>query len=348
MSGTYKSFPLKLTGKRKARYAGLPGVAISGWKRARDIAGYMNRGYKSSRAAKKAKTGSISALLTKQTREGHEMQDGPNSLSKCHFGTHPSYIPDSILRTLQRQVRVVNSAASFESTIGTQNAVWLNYADPTTLYGMIPSVNDKMILHTIRAEASLVNSSSTNSTLVLYDIVCRKDCNSANTGSPNGAWQVGIDDAGGSSTDYKIIGSIPTESVLFNDYYKIVQRTRISLSPGQMHRHEVTYNPNKVLSGEYLSNVTYGLAGITCGVMVVQYGMPAHDSTTATSVTVDVGALDFLNKVSYDWRELENSVTSWSKTNNLATTFAVGEQFVNEAVGQVQDAGGLHPGTLHT
>lgn len=348
MIGTYKGHPLKLSGKRKSRVVGLPNTVLSGFKRARDISLYMNRGYSAARAAKKLKTGSISSLLQQNTRQGRELQEGGNSLTKCHFGSHRCYIPESVLYTLQRQVKVYNTAGSFESATGTQAAVWLSFADPTSLYGMLPSVNDKMILHSIKAEIAMVNSSSTNSTLMVYDIVCRKDCNSANTGSPNGAWQVGIDDAGGSSTDYKIIGSVPTESVLFNEYYKIVQRTRVSLSPGQMHRHEVSYNPNKVLSGEYLNNVTYGIAGITIGTMVVQYGMPAHDSTTSTSVTVDVGALDYITKVSYDWRELENSVTSWTKGNNLATSFAVGEQFVNEAVGQVQDAGGLHPGTIHT
>lgn len=291
---------------------------------------------------------SFTQLMTQRTREGKEFQDGPNTLSKCHFGYYKPYIPESVLKTLQRQVKVINSAGSFESTVGTQNATWLSAADAASLYAMLPSVNDKMILHTVRGEISLVNSSSTNSTVVLYDIVAKRDSNTGNTGSPNGAWQVGIDDAGGNSTDWKVIGSIPQESVLFNEYYKIVQRTRISLAPGQMHRHEFSYTPNKVLSGEYLNNVTYGAAGITIGTMVLQYGMPAHDSTTTTAVTVDVGAIDYLFKVSYDWRELENSVTAWTKSNTLATSFAVGEQFVNQAVGQVQDATGLRPTVLHT
>ena len=233
--------------------------------------------------------------------------------------------------------------------MGKQAVVYFSYSSPTDLYGGLASVNnDKMIFHGVQAEISMVNASSTNSQIFIYDVICKKDCNSGNTGSPNGAWQVGIDDAGGNNTDYQIVGSIPTESRLFSDYYKIVQRTRVSLGPGQMHRHEVSWHPNKVLSGEYLNNCTYGLQGVTVGTMIVHYGMPAHDSTTTTAVTVDVSSLDIVVKYSQDWRLLEDSVTSWSKSNTLGTTFAVGEQFVNEAVGQVQDSGGLHPGTLHS
>ena len=246
-----------------------------------------------------------------------------------------------------KQINVTNSAGQSQSTIGAQEHVNFIWADPAKLAGFI-NVNDRMILQSVRAECSFVNSSSTNSTIIIYDIIARKDTSNASVGSPAGAWSYGVDSAGGSATDYKVIGSIPSESVAFNQFYKIVQRTRISLGPGQMHRHEVTFFPNKVLTGQHITNVAYQLAGITLSSIVTHYGMPAHDSTTTTDVTVDVSALDYVQKVSYDWRLLEDATTAWSKSNNLATTFAVGEQFVNEAVGQVQDAGGLHPGTLHT
>lgn len=303
---------------------------------------------KAARTRVKQKVGSISSLLTKQTRKGIEMQEGANSLTRCNYGHHKCYIPQTVLATLQKQIKVLNAATKSTSTVGTQAVYNFSALEPSTLLAMLPSVNDKMIIRGLKAEISLVNSSSTNSALTIYDCICRKDCSvSANSSAVN-AWGTGVDSAGGSATDYQTIGSIPEESVTFNEFYKVVQRTRINLAPGELHRHEIYYSPEKVLSGLYLTNVPYGIAGITTHTMFVHHGMPAHDSTTTTNVTIDQSDLDIVIKFSYDWRELENSVTNWTKSNTLATSFAVGEQFVNEAVGQVQDTGGLHPGTLHS
>lgn len=297
----------------------------------------------------KPKVASLSQLMTKMTRKGKEFEEGGNSVTKCNYGRLKCYIPFSVLRTLSPQTEVSNGAANFQTSIGLQDAVEFDWAQPATLLAfMTPTINSKMILHTIRGELDMVNASSTNSSLVIYDIIAKKDCSTAAVSSVLNAWKNGVDNAGGSATDYKIIGSIPNEVILFNEFFKVVQRTRITLGPGQLHRHEFSYSPNKVLSGEYLNSVTYALAGVTVSTFVVHYGMPAHDSTTTTSVTVDVSSLDVVGKVSYDFRQLADNTQSWGKTNTLATSFAVGEQFVNEAVGQVQDAGGLHPGTIHS
>ena len=120
------------------------------------------------------------------------------------------------------------------------------------------------------------------------------------------------------------------------------------MAPGEMHRHEVKYAPNKAIQGEYAAYTTYGLKGLTFWTLIVHYGMPAHDSTTETDVTIDVSSLDIVTKASYDYRQLNKSSPNWTKSNTLATTFAVGEEFVNEAVGQIQNAAGLIPGQLHS
>lgn len=294
------------------------------------------------------KTGGKSSILGKRTREGREFEEGGNSLSKCHYGSKTSYVPKSILDTVAKQVSVQNGAGQSESTVGLQAAVSFNYAAAPVLLVFLGSANEKLIMHSIKAEVSWVNSSSSNSTFVIYDIIARKDTGAANASTPVNAWASGIDSAGGSATDYQVIGSVPTESTTFNQFYKVVQRTRVSMGPGQMHRHEVSYNPNKLLAGLYLTNVAYNVAGLTMYTLIVHHGMPAHDSTTKTDVRVDISAMDYVQKISYEWRQVEDATTTWSKSNTLATSFAVGEEFVNEAVGQVQNAGGLFPGTLHT
>lgn len=290
---------------------------------------------------------SIRTLLAGKTRTGREIQEGANSLTRCDFGTHKATVPKEVLNTLQLQAKVLNAATTSAATTGLQEGYNFSLAEPATLLAMITGQTDQMILHKVAAEVLLVNSSSSNSCMTIYDIVCRKDCSTASNSNALNAWQTGVDAAATGSNNYRTVGSIPFESVTFNQFYKVVQTTRISLAPGEMHRHEVVYKPNKTLYGEYLNNVNYGLAGVTLHSLFVHHGMPAHDSTTTTNCTVDPSNLDIVIKESYDFRMLDNSVTHWTRSNNLATSFAVGEQFVNEAVGQLQDASGLHPGTLH-
>lgn len=295
------------------------------------------------------KIASLSSLMQEKTRKGKEFEEGGNSITRCHYGKLKSYIPDTVLKTIAPQTEVSNGAAAYTTSIGLQDAVEFDWAPPQTLLGyMTPTINSKMILHSIKGELEMVNASSTNSSLVIYDLIARRDASLAGVSSALNCWKNGVDNAGGSATDYKIVGSVPTEVILFNTFWKVKQRTRVTLGPGQMHRHEFTYNPNKVISGELLNATQYALAGITLATFIVHHGMPAHDSTTTTNVTIDVSSLDVVGKVSIDFRQLADNTQSWNKTNNLATTFAVGEQFVNEAVGQVQDSGGLHPGTLHS
>lgn len=291
---------------------------------------------------------SVSEVLRRPTRRGVEQQEGANSITKCNFGKFPCYVPKSVLRALAPQIHPTNGDQKYTTSIGLQDAVSIPWNTASTLYGYLSGVTDKMIYHSFNGELMMVNSSSTNSCLTFYDIICKKDCPTSAVSDPLNAWLNGVDQAGGTATDYKVIGSIPSESLLFNEYYKIVQTTPISLAPGEFHRHVVKFEPNKIVSAMYLNNVQYGIGGLSCHTLIVHHGMPAHDSTTTTSVTIDVSDLDVVTKNSHNWRLLESATTVWSKTNNLPTSFAVGEQFVNEAVGQVQDAGGLHPGTLHT
>lgn len=284
--------------------------------------------------------------LARPTRKGREFEEGGNSLTKCNFGYQKPFVPKSILMAYPQQIYDFNFAYEASSTVGLQDYTQINYIDPTVVNSLIAE-NDQMFITNFDAEMLVVNSSSSNSSLIFYDIICRKDCAVTNIASPGAAWAHGVDIEGGSATDYKVIGSTPTESIAFNQFYKIVQKTPITLGPGQMHRHRASFAPNKLIKGQYSANVAYGLQGLSCWTMIVHHGMPAHDSTTVTNVTIDVSDLDIVWKLSLRYKDLNKSTGAWTKTNNLATTFAVGEQFVNEAVGQVQDATGLHPGTLH-
>lgn len=294
------------------------------------------------------RTASVGTLLTQKTREGVELQEGANSLTRCNFGKHKSYLPKAVMDTLAPQVSVENGAGDITTTAGIQGVTSFAYASSAGMFAYLASVNDQLVMHSIKAELLFTNSSSSNSAITIYDIVARKDAGNANVALPSLAWQYGVDQAGGAANDYLVVGSEPTESVAFNQFYKIVQRKRINMAPGQLHRHEVYYQPNKLLKGQYLTQQPYNVTGVTVYTMIVHHGMPAHDRVTGTNVTIDISSIDWCQKVSYQWRILEDASTSWRKTNNLPTSFPNGEEFVNEAVGQTQNAtAGLVPTQLH-
>jgi len=337
--------------RKKNPYTGTTATRSSGYgygKLASQLLGAYIGNKKFPKGRVKFKKATLGSVLTRQTRTSARTYEGENSMSKCNFGYHKSPIPVSILNNLARQNYVYNYGYAASAGTGVQNYTEINLMDPSII-SLIQSDYDRILIHGFQAEVQLVNSSSTANQLMIYDVICRKDCATASkNSSPGTAWALGVDIEGGSSTDYNTIGSRPTESVAFNTFYKIVQKTPLTLSPGELHRHLVRFNPNRMVNGFWNDAAIYGMQGLTCWTLIVHHGQPAHDSTTATSVTIDPSELDIVWKTSIDYRMMDKSTAIWGKTNNLATSFAVGEQFVNEAVGQVQDSGGLHPGTLHT
>lgn len=290
-----------------------------------------------------------SATQTRQkTKNGFVGSEGGNSISKCNFGTKPLFLPKALLQVTAPQHRVSNSASKAVTTPGVQGFYEIGWLTAPIVAAMSASLTDRLFIQKIDGEVNLVNTSATNSTLMIYDIIAKRDISTVSkNSSPGVAWGYGIDNEGGTNSDYSVIGSTPMESEMFRNFYRIVQKTPVSLAPGEMHRHLTTYRPNQAVSDTVGESVAYGIQGLSCWTLIVHYGMPAHDSTTETSVTIDPSDLDIVHSMSVDWRQIQKNDTAWTKSNNLATTFAVGEEFVNKAQGAVQNVGGLDFTDLH-
>lgn len=282
-------------------------------------------------------------------RPGYQMRSGGNSISNCNFGTRKCFVPRSVLNAHAPQHRLSNSAISADATAGVQSYYEIPWLSGPIALAISSAVTDRVFFEKIAGEVQLVNASATNSSLIIYDIIARRDINTANkNNSPAGAWAYGIDNEGGSSSDYTVIGSTPLESEMFRNFYRIVQRTPISLAPGELHRHITSFTPNKLLSSTVSDCCTYGIGDLSCWTLIVHHGMPAHDSTTTTSVTIDPSTLDVVHFMTVDTRLLQKTDTVWTKSNNLSTSFAVGEEFVNKAQGLVQTVAGLDATQLHS
>lgn len=307
-------------------------------------------------ALKKRLSGSLTTTMF--PRKGQVTVDATGSSeSKCHFGTFPKF-PKYFREVNAPQIYAVNNAgAHLTAVVGKQNIYqipYLTYTDLNAITSTTPNgvySTSRVLIERIEGEHLIANAASSACIMFLYDVIARRDSAIASF-DPSTTVLTGIDDEGGTNTDYNTVGATPQGSDMFNQFYKIVQTTRIVLAPGGIHRHNFTFDPNRPLHGavvkELVANANCAVKDLSIFTMVRFYGQPAHDSTTDTSVSTANCALDVITSYQIRYRWLQNSATSWSRSNNLGTTFAVGEQFVNEAVGQVQDATGLHPGTLAT
>lgn len=286
-------------------------------------------------------------------RRGMVHQEGSStSMSSCNFGSGPMFNKDIKKLTAPQSLAANNAGFNSRSTVGAQSffdVVGLGNTDLVTIKSLAPespAAASRVFIESYYGEVLMSNASVYTTNVTIYDIIARRDGLSANSGDPANAILHGIDVEGGSATDYQTIGSRPFESELFNQFYKVVQTTRVDIPSGGTHRHCQKWNPRKVLSNALQDESSYGIKDLTIYTLVYFHGQPAHDSTTTTSVSISEASLDVCFKRDIRFRYVEETATDWSKDNHLGTSFAVGAQIVNDLVGQVQDAAGLHAGTL--
>jgi hypothetical protein len=88
------------------------------------------------------------------------------------------------------------------------------------------------------------------------------------------------------------------------------------LGAGQMHRHRISYSPNKVLDGEVVQDVTYGFKGLTCFTFAVFRGAPANDLARANFSTSRVN-LAWMSAKQYKYTFVSDVTTNWYVSNTL-------------------------------
>ena len=92
----------------------------------------------------------------------------------------------------------------------------------------------------------------------IYDVVCKADCSL----SPQQCIYDGLNDQSdatfGFGTNKVPIGCTPTQSALFNSYYRVKQHSRIILAQGQSHTHSCYLAPMRVVNTEILTVLSKG------------------------------------------------------------------------------------------
>jgi len=332
-----KSKKLSLGGRRRYNYSG--GYASMAARAANTIgAAYRiySAGQRATGAKARFKGRSGSAIertgkfLTKVENDG---QGG--TVSKSHMGSSPDYYGGKIDKSIGKLSWIEASAAHMDSAVGLQNAfAFANActdADVIQMYNQLNASSDtsRLVVNQVHSELLLTNNRLGNCHVTLYDIIARKDGLDPTSGSPYDCWNTGDINSGSGATPILQPGTMPTESDLFNQFWKVVHKTEVIMSGGGTHRHIRTHTPNKFIHQEYAERATSSLRDLTTCTLIVMHGQPAQDSTTHTQVSLGAASLALVATRNIKFSSLYNQFAVVSYDNNLPSSFTVAEEIVN-------------------
>lgn len=243
----------------------------------------------------------------------------------------------------------INSAASQTvNAEGYQNAcVWRHQSHDTLsqILAKIPNNTPpqvvKFVVQSCVIELLMTNSSLATQYVDIYDIVRKRDAgygvnpNDDPTDDPLVAWKQGVSDQSPAPPDmtaWQNVMSKPTDSQLFNTYFKIVKKARVGLVAGATHRHRVNINSNLLVDSELIRRCNGDMAGITCYTVCVINGQPASiKDESGAVVTTATTALDVVwsSRIKYTW--VADNQILWSVNDGLSSL--VGEQITQPSLG---------------
>jgi hypothetical protein len=264
---------------------------------------------------------------------------------------HNSYIKRRPMNAFAPSHDTINGSFRLAAGVGVQQTTSSPLGTPTDLavcaakyLAIAPGAllaTGRMFLEKMSSNFTLNNQSNIAIKLVIRDVMARRDIpNIAGIANPESCWNTGLVDenAAGLASD---VGVKPYESDIFNQYFKITREYTTDLQPGGNHRHTVTTKPNQFVHQEVINNVTNGFRNLTVWTMFTIVGYPAHDSTTKTQVSTGGVSLDVVFDRTYEFCFASANNVSYTRTNALVSAFTVGEETMNEELGELQNAAGL-------
>jgi hypothetical protein len=234
-----------------------------------------------------------------------------------------------------------NTAGRLQATVGKQQVKVVMSMGGATDVGQAYTTSggiatEKFIINKLKGKVMFTNQDDSNSELVLYDIVCRRDNASASgVFAPNTAMDAGI--AGTSSTstttkDSTNYGATPFMSPEFCQHFKILKVSRVMLATGASHEHTVSFGVNRIMNGEYYLDYSQ-YRNMTFYTLAITKGMPYNDSATNTQVSTGVTQVDYVAFTDIQYQNLSANATSYQYTNNNPTAFTIGEQVMDRMTG---------------
>lgn len=275
---------------------------------------------------------------------------GLPSFSKFQLANRPNKTVLAMKRVSAPNYYVVNGSEQIVNSEGFQNAgvyTWLGKTDMTTILatvpgagGSYPNAPKRCHVESVVNELLMTNSSLATQYIDIYDIVRKRDAGYTSggpgpTGTPLEAWKVGVSDQSPTSPDFTAwqnVSSLPTDSKLFSDYFRIVKRSYVGLVAGATHRHQVILKPNRIIDSELLQRANGDLAGYTVYTLLVINGQPASIKDEAGAiVTTATTALDVVNSRRIKYSYVQDNTNIWNVYDNLSSL--VGEVITQPSLG---------------
>lgn len=186
---------------------------------------------------------------------------------------------------------------------------------PGVLLGTQPV---KFHLHGLVADMELQNSNSFQVIVDIYDVCAKHDI----VANPEGTSVYGIDTPVEAWTNGMLcqnvtadaapaaynLGALPTDSQLFNDFYRIKSKKSVIMAPNGTHKHKVNVSMNLTYDTNMInSQFSYlrGFKGVTHYTFVVVRGQIGRDNTIAeeNSTTTCAGVVRCIitERYTYSW-----------------------------------------------
>lgn len=242
-------------------------------------------------------------------------------------------------KQMLKTVYSTNAGNQFTSAVGKQGVTWYTCLyDPLDLNTMMGNAwNNSGVVkgqNTMEvyfkdgySELAIQNSSNGVVKLIIYVLMARRDIyknSSGDLGDPVNCWIRGDKDTNTGGTDTTtFLGARPTDSIIFNKFWKIKKVVYTELSPDQVHYQRVRYDINKRLNEEVAamtSDSNMGIKGWTLNYLIVGYGQPIGDN--ASSSTVAATKFNVVHKRSYHYSYYAGQSSYLSNINNLVGTAA--------------------------
>lgn len=204
-----------------------------------------------------------------------------------------------------------------------------NFNVPGTVGSAIPIVSANTNLNMIaldRTESTMKiqNTSTNNAEIVIYDLMPKYDLSASlfadrnrlvGVQSPVYCWNTGLDDMYDIEDNYtaRILGAVPTKALLFNTFWKVMKRTKVSLTGGATHVHRGVCVLNTTVNAyEYREN-TGVMKGIMPKMLITVNGMPTITSP-AGLVTLSLAVENRAYARSY----VNSNITTQNYDDNLS------------------------------
>lgn len=187
----------------------------------------------------------------------------------------------------------------------------------------VANATTKIFVKSCYCELQIQNSTNAVCRVQIWNTLPKRDIyrdSASQPLSPQEAQAIGVkmQTPSGTGTEYLIVGSRPTDSKLFNDYFKVKKVTYIDLAPGQVHYHRMHYKIDRFASQEMLNmqNIT-AMRGWNLASMIIAYGEPMVDNT-GVATTTSATQLHVIATKTYHYSYVKSNSTYSSNSNNLS------------------------------